>query len=244
MLGIIVIAALRLVLAETVEISALVIAAVSLYISVKTYRDAQASSEKQQAALDASRHSLESVVRTAIAQESLLKDNLELLRQSYDTSKTQLAVIQAQMKREEERLARRARFEILSMNRSTLKEIEAHDYKLLIPRRQDGWIRLAFLCRNSGTSTLVDPIYLFLATPPTVFVDAPEDRTDRPNRNQLQLGGLNIPPFGQGGRDYTIAVDVKVPVEVPSFDLTLKIMAENMDVDGVKEPTLHFTMNE
>lgn len=97
-----------------VNIVLLVLAVVSLHIAVKSYLDAQESGSQQLQALNASKSSLSSVLEALKKQQGTLDDSrhaLEqsvkiitaqenLLQQSVQTSRKQLAVLDAQWKRQ------------------------------------------------------------------------------------------------------------------------------------------------
>lgn len=228
----------KLALADFVNIAILLVAVVSLFVAVVTYTDAKNAAVQQQAALDASRKALESVVQTATGQQTLLQKNLETLQ-------AQLEVTQAQWRQEQERLARRAEISILSLNNrpwATIQEAQAHgNLSITIPA--EGSQALTFSLRNIGQAALVHPIYIFTATPETVLVDERNVRVPRPDRNVLQISGANVIdflPYSATRTDSNISADVTVPRSVSNFALRLRILGENMN--GALEVNLNFNV--
>ncbi len=90
---------------------------------------------------------------------------------------------------------------------------------------------LVFVLRNMGNSTLVGRLVLFVATPASVKLwDSRVQHFefhDRPP-NVLQLIGLNIPPYSQIKTDFTHSIDVVIPREITEFDLTVRVLGENI----------------
>jgi hypothetical protein len=226
----------KLGISDFVNISVLLVAVVSLYVAVATYMDAKASAEQQQKTLDASRMALETVVHTAQGQQNLLEQNLE-------TSKTQLSVVQAQWRQEQDRQSRRAQLSMVSLNGTPWETIDQNHDNIQVVIPPAGWIRMAFVLRNTGTASLVHPIYIVFATLENVFVGGADFRVGRNNHNQFQQSGVNVLdvlPHSVSGTDFNISVDVTVPNPIQNFDLTFRALGENMD--GAKVFTLHFVV--
>jgi uncharacterized membrane protein YhaH (DUF805 family) len=65
----------------------------SLYVAVKTYRDAEKSGKEQAATLESSRKALEAMVSTAKTEMGLMDTFVDLSRQQLDTLKSQYRVM-------------------------------------------------------------------------------------------------------------------------------------------------------
>lgn len=141
-------------------------------------------------------------------------------------------------RREQENQARRAHIEIVRVNGSSWEQIQQHHGDVQISlsagtlRPNTGTGRLAFSLRNTGAITLLRPTFLFAANPNVVFVDQADMPAGRTNHHILQMSGLNISdvfPYSQTGTDYAILTDVNVPNGVPNFDLSFRVIGENLD---------------
>lgn len=134
-----------------VNLVLLVVAVVSLQIAVNSYLDAQESGRQQQQILDASKQSLSSVVGALNKQQRSLDDSRDaltqsvkittaqqkLLQESVKTSRSQLAVLDAQWKRELEQpdirvaLVYPANPSFIVMNQSKTKPLREGHYQLI-----------------------------------------------------------------------------------------------------------------
>jgi hypothetical protein len=205
-----------------------------MYIALTAYRDARVNSRLQQMSLDASRASLEAVVQRASEQQTLLEQTLEM-------SKTQLAVVQEQWNREKERQERRAEIKMVALNDTAWDEIQQSNGRFGLARSASGWLTLRFVFRNVGTIPLVQPVYMFEATPDTVRLNEFGVRTERPDQSRLQVSPSNVRdalPHSQTSTDYIIIVDAFIPAGLPEFGLAFKLIGENMD--GLRQFTVNF----
>lgn len=223
----------KLGLSDLVNVALFLVAVVSLFIAVATYVDARDSARQQQESLDASRRALDSVVQQFTQQQALMEKHLEM-------SQTQLAVVQEQWKREQENLAKRAHIEIVSLNGTDWETIEKNHYDIVAEVAPQTRLPLTFVMRNTGMIALVRPIYLLTATPANVFLDQRDSPRGRPNHNVLQISGITVSdvlPYSQIETDFLVTIDVTISDEVPKFDLSFKIVGEN--IDGPWQKTLH-----
>jgi len=142
-----------------VNLVLLIVAVVSLYIAVMSYWDAQESGRQQQQTLDTSKNSLASVVGALKKQQGSLDDSRDaltqavkiiteqqkLLQQSVQTSRSQLAVLDAQWKRELEQPDIRAALvypadpSFIVMNQSKIKPVREGHYQF-ITLNIDRWL--------------------------------------------------------------------------------------------------------
>lgn len=181
-------------------------------------------------------------MQRATDQQELLQNNLELLEQNLETARTHLEVTQSQWKSEQEKMARRAQFELTSIGTASWNEIEEHQRNIALTIPPAGWTRLEFRYRNTGKAPLVNPIYVFYANSDRVFLDQAEARmAERANHNRFQFspgGNANVLPFAVGG-EYNTLIDVTVPPGVDAFDLTLHVTGESME--GPRDFVFHCT---
>lgn len=139
------------IVATVVNIVLLVLAVVSIHIALKSYQTAQKSGAQQQGTLDASKDALSSVVGALKEQQGTLNDSRlalkqsvdiiteqkKLLQQSVQTSRNQLAVLDAQWKRQLEQPdihavpVYPAKPAIIVMNKSKIKPVRDGLYQLI-----------------------------------------------------------------------------------------------------------------
>jgi hypothetical protein len=142
-----------------VNLVLLILAVVSIDIAVKSYQAVQESGSQQQRTLDASKDSLSSVVRALEEQERMMDDSRRALKQSVDimtaqqnllqqsveTSRNQLAVLDAQWKRQLEQPdihavpVYPAKPAVIVMNKSKIKPVRDGLYQL-IALNIDRWL--------------------------------------------------------------------------------------------------------
>ena len=147
------------IVATVVNIVLLVLAVVSIHIALKSYQTAQESGAQQQRTLDASKDALSSVVGALKEQQGTLNDSRlalkqsvdiiteqkKLLQQSVQTSRNQLAVLDAQWKRQLEQPdihavpVYPAKPAVIVMNKSKIKPVKDGLYQL-ITLNIDRWL--------------------------------------------------------------------------------------------------------
>jgi hypothetical protein len=126
------------------SLGSLIMAVISLYIAINSYQSAQESDLQQRQTLSASKDSLLSVVDVLKNQQSMIEDSRyalrqsidiitaqkDLLQQSVETSRNQLAVLDAQWKRQLEQpdiyaaLVYPAKTAVLVSNKSNIKPVK------------------------------------------------------------------------------------------------------------------------
>lgn len=144
---------------DCTNIALFLLAVVSLYIAAVSYNDANESASKQQAALDASRKSLDAVSVTLEKQLRTLeesriafagvvetaKEQQRLLHQAVQTARSQLQVLEAEQKRQLEQpdihavIVYPAKPAIILENRSRIKPVKDAMYQL-ITLNVDRWL--------------------------------------------------------------------------------------------------------
>ncbi len=215
-------------LAAVLTMIGLAIALGSLYVAIAAYQKSIKDSEEQEKNLDASRVQLQAVVDAATQQQEILNRNLE-------TSKAQLALLEQQWKREQERQSRKPIVEVSlgtskgNLSLEDLQTLTSIDFPLEANKK---WGRLTFLVSNKGAIEVKRPVVKIHTFPNTVLVDEADFRIfERADHNSYQFAGdgvLDLEPIQLSGGPYTFKVDITVPDLVEAFDVIFKIHGNNL----------------
>jgi hypothetical protein len=213
----------------------LAIAIGSLYIAISAYQKSVNDSQEQQKSLDDSRDQLKAVVNAATIQQEVLTKNLEI-------SKTQLAILEEQWRREQERQARKPIAEVNLITTEGTRSLDILEKMEEIPlfiEKDSRDSKLEFFVTNKGNAEISKPIVRIVASNEKVFVDKADFRIRvRPDHNSFQFSGPeinDINPIEVSG-PYRFAVVITVPDSVNAFDLTFFIQGNNLNR---KVHTLH-----
>lgn len=237
----------------------------SLFVAVTQLEQATKDSEEQRKSLDVSRNQLQAVIDVAIAQQEILKRNLEISQaqqellsksletskvqqkiqaQTLDTSRAQLGLLEEQRKREEDRQARKPIAEVtLQTNKDAKPLVELENLpQINFPIEKDKkWARLMFYVLNKGNAEISKPVIRIVTFPHTVHVDRADVRiSERMNHNTLQFSGptiSDIEPEEIAGGSTMFSVDITVPDSVDVFELNFAITGKNLPR---KDHVLHF----
>lgn len=216
-------------LSDWLNIVFLVIGLVGLYIAIQSYRvavtqleQATEDGKEQQKSLDASRAQLQAVVDTAKQQQEVLTQHLE-------TSKAQLALQQELYRQELERASRKPKLTIFVEHKS----FDAGKMTTGLVVDKERRTRLPLRIRNTGSAPLKKPIFIAVASQKDItmwFENTPVHQTT-PNRAQLggSVGVMDIPPFSTSKQNWEADLLFSVPAGATSFDVTLDVVAENLD---------------
>jgi hypothetical protein len=200
-----------------VSLIGLLVSFLALYIAVRSYQEAVRGGREQQKTLDASRDSLESVVKTAQQQQKLLEESLQ-------ASKGLLGILSEEYRRQLERENRRPNVEI------SLGAMPWEDLRKGPTINVDLTQNFEFEITNKGNAPVLRPIVNVFTFPPSVFVDKAGFKVEkRPNHNHFTFqGGPDILPKTQVTTPYLFPVELAVPPEVKDFDIEFEIFGENL----------------
>lgn len=199
----------------------LAVAIGSLYVAIATYQKAIKDSEEQQKSLNASREQLQAMVETA-------KQEQEIFTQHLQTSKAQLALQQELYRQEAERTSRKPRLAVFIEDTSFNKEKMTSGLAI----DKDKRTRLPLRIRNIGSSSLHKPIFLAVTSRKEVGIwfNGVQPNQNEPFRSQLAGSTvLDLLPYSKSKQNWEADLFVGVPSGTTSFDITLDIIAENLD---------------
>jgi len=156
------------------------------------------------------------------------KQEQGILTQHLQTLKAQLALQQELYRQEAERTSRKPRLAVFvedtSFNEDKMTSGLAID--------KDKRTRLPLRIRNIGSSSLHKPIFLAVASRKEVGIwfNGVQPNQNEPFRSQLAGNTvLDLLPYSKSKQNWEADLFVGVPSGTTSFDITLDIMAENLD---------------
>lgn len=192
-----------------------VLSVIAVWISLKAYSSSEKSSQKQQEALDGSRAALESVVKTAIAQQ-------DVFTQTLVTSRAQLKILQNQWNNEVRRQSQKPKLEF------SLGDIPAKQLlkvqPIRVPLNKERKLGITFLVKNIGDAPVLHPTYMSSATN---GVDVAPS----------QISGLNVSdilPFNRSKKAYSASQTATVPVGAERFRVRLEVWGDNLENSSIE----------
>lgn len=211
-----------------VNVALFVITIFTLLVAMAAYYSAEQSGKQQQQTLGASRQALESVVGVALKQQELLDENLKI-------AKAQLEVVREQREDERKRFSRKPQIEVMLGEVTEARIREAKEITVAVG--EDGGVPMAFIIKNVGDATLLQPSLFLVGEPKTIIVRKTGQSKDASSpQNVLQIAGaavMDMPPFEITQTPSAFNVEIVVPQDLTIFTLHFKMWGTNLTVHAL-----------